>query len=243
MEKKRIIQISDLHCGSGHFDSNLMEATIKQVNEYKPDILLITGDLTMEGYYEEFQQAVEYIKRFEVEEKVIVPGNHDARNVGYRTFEKLIGEPVSVHKSGKLLLVGADSTEPDLDDGQIGRHQNRELKRLFSSEDYEFKILALHHHVLPIPNSGRERNILRDAGDVLKMCVKTGVNLVLSGHKHVPYMWSFENMKVVTCSTTTSRRVRGIYKPSYNIIEIGESLKIMEKEVEGGLTLKYDGHY
>ncbi len=68
-------------------------------------------------------------------------------------------------------------------------------------------------------------NILRDAGDVLKMAVKSGVNIILSGHKHIPHLWNFEGIKVVTCSTTTSRRIRGIYKPSFNILEISNNLK------------------
>ena len=237
---KRIIQISDIHCGSSHFDPKLMEKTIKLVNDSAADLLLITGDLTMEGYYAEYQIAVEYINRFKVPEKLIVPGNHDARNVGYKTFEKIIGPPFSVMHLGNILICGADSTEPDLDNGQIGRTHTAELKQIFSKHT-GVKILALHHHVISVPNSGRERNILNDAGDVLEMAVKSGVNLILSGHKHVPYLWNFENIKVVTCSTTTSRRIRGMYKPSYNIFEISDNLRIIQKEVEGMSKVIYEG--
>ncbi len=229
---KRIVQISDIHCGSGYFDSGLMEKTIEQVNSLKPDILIVTGDLTMEGFYEEFVVAKNYLDRFEVKDRIIVPGNHDARNVGYKTFEKLIGEPFSVIKSDGMIICGADSTEPDLDEGNIGRTHTAELKNLFSG-DYSLRILALHHHVISLPNSGREMNILRDAGDVLDMAVKSRVNLILSGHKHIPNLWNFEGIKVLTCATTTSRRVRGLFKPSYHIIDITEKLNIRRKEVEG----------
>jgi UDP-N-acetylglucosamine 1-carboxyvinyltransferase len=33
-----------------------------------------------------------------------------------------------------------------------------------------------------------------DAGDVLELLADTEVDLVLSGHKHVPYSWKLENM-------------------------------------------------
>ncbi len=243
MEKTKIVQISDLHCGAGHFfDPELMVQTIDQVNDLQPDILLVTGDLTMDGYYDEYQIALDYIDRMKVKKKVIVPGNHDSRNVGYRTFEKLIGDPFSVLRHEDIMLCGVDSTEPDLDDGQIGRRETAKLRELYR-EDFNMKILALHHHVISVPNSGREMNILRDAGDVLKMAVRSGVNLILSGHKHVPHIWNFEGIKVITCSTTTSRRIRGIYKPSYNIIEIGDDLKISQKEVEGSSKVIYEGAY
>ncbi len=237
---KKIIQISDLHCGSGYFDPVLMEKTIEYINNSDADALLITGDLTTEGFYEEFQTALSFIKRIKIEKKLIIPGNHDARNVGYRSFEKLIGPPFNTIRLDNIIICGADSTEPDLDDGQIGRYHTGVLKKQFS-EFSGVKILALHHHVISVPNSGREMNILRDAGDVLKMAVKSGVNIILSGHKHIPHIWNFEGIKVVTCSTTTSRRIRGIYKPSFNIIEISEKLRIIKKEVEGGATVVYDG--
>ena len=44
----------------------------------------------------------------------------------------------------------------------------------------------LHHHLLPVPGTGRERNVVYDAGDAIECLQRAGVNLVLSGHKHVP---------------------------------------------------------
>ena len=191
---KRIIQISDIHCGSGYFSPDLMEKTISYINSTNADALLVTGDLTTEGFYHEFETALSYLNRMEVENKLIIPGNHDARNVGYRSFEKLIGPPDSTLELDNILICGADSTEPDLDDGQLGRHLTGELKERFKNFT-GIKILALHHHVISVPNSGREMNILRDAGDVLKMAVKSGVNIILSGHKHIPHIWNFEGIK------------------------------------------------
>jgi len=242
MKKIKLIQISDIHCGSSYFDEKLMDATVEQVNKLNPDILIISGDLTSEGFVHEYEIALEHIKRFNVSRKLIVPGNHDSRNVGYRVYEKMIGNPFTVSKINRdVIICGADSTEPDLDEGQIGRHWTMKLKKHFS-DDFSFKILVLHHHVISVPNCGREMNILQDAGDVLKMAAKSGVNLILSGHKHIPWLWNFEQMKILTCSTTTSKRIRGFHKPSYNIIEIEEEgLKIVRKEVDGNYINVYNG--
>ena len=64
-----------------------------------------------------------------------------------------------------------------------------------------FRLLMLHHHLLPIPGTGRERNMVYDAGDVLEVLQECGVNLVLSGHKHVPYAWRLESLFVVNAGT------------------------------------------
>jgi hypothetical protein len=46
------------------------------------------------------------------------------------------------------------------------------------------------------------------------------VDLVLSGHRHVPYVWSISGVRVVHSGTVSTLRVRGTMPPSYNVIEI-----------------------
>jgi 3',5'-cyclic-AMP phosphodiesterase len=46
------------------------------------------------------------------------------------------------------------------------------------------------------------------------------VDLVLSGHKHVPYSWRLEDMFIVNAGTASTTRLRGNTRPCYNIIEI-----------------------
>ena len=71
-----------------------------------------------------------------------------------------------------------------------------------------------------MPGTGRERNIVYDAGDTLEALQRARVNLVLSGHKHVPYAWRLENIFVVNAGTVSTLRLRGNTRPCYNLIEI-----------------------
>ncbi len=87
----KIVQISDIHVGSGLFRPDLLEATIEESNALEPDLVAIAGDLTMEGYRWEFEEARGYLDRLECPNVVVVPGNHDAKNVGYRHFEEFFG--------------------------------------------------------------------------------------------------------------------------------------------------------
>jgi len=52
---------------------------------------------------------------------------------------------------------------------------------------------------------------------------RANVNLVLSGHKHVPYAWRLEDLFVVNAGTVSSLRLRGHTRPCYNIVEVGPS--------------------
>jgi 3',5'-cyclic-AMP phosphodiesterase len=217
-----IVQISDLHCGTQYFLPELLEQAIEEVNELEPTIVVCSGDLTTFGFEDEYQLAKSYLDRIDCDSLVVIPGNHDSRNVGYVHFEELFGERNSVlHKDG-VSVVAVDSTEPDLDHGQIGRGRYPWIEEQFSVPA-RFRIFVLHHHLLPVPGTGRERNVVYDAGDCIECLQRAGVNLVLSGHKHVPYAWKLENLFIVNAGTVSSQRLRGHTRPCYNVIELVDS--------------------
>jgi len=214
-----IAHISDLHCGGPHFVPNLLERAISEVNDLEPDIVICSGDLTSFGFKQEYAEAKRYLDSLRCGSVVVIPGNHDSRNVGYVHFEELFGDRNSVlHREG-VTVVAIDSSEPDLDHGQVGRGRYAWIEEQFSAPA-DLRIFVLHHHLLPVPGTGRERNIVYDAGDLIECLQHSGVNLVLSGHKHVPYAWRLENMFIVNAGTVSSMRLRGNTRQCYNVVEI-----------------------
>src|SRR5207244_12219860 len=214
-----LVQLSDLHCGTQFFLPNLLERAIAEVNELAPDVVIISGDLTTHGFKDEYALAKRYLDTIECEAMVVIPGNHDSRNVGYVHFEDLFGDRNSVLRVGNAAIVAVDSSEPDLDNGQIGRGRYRWIEEQFR-DPADLRIFVVHHHLLPVPGTGRERNIVNDAGDTLESLQRAGVDLVLSGHKHVPYAWRLEGMFIVNAGTVSSSRLRGNGRPCYNVVEV-----------------------
>ena len=224
-----IAQISDIHCGGPDFVPNLMERAVAEINDLNPDLVICSGDLTTFGFKHEYAMAKGYLDQIECDAFVVIPGNHDSRNVGYVHFEDMFGERNSVLRLGGVTVVAVDSTEPDLDHGQIGRGRYRWIEEQFTG-DADLRIFVLHHHLLPVPGTGRERNVVYDAGDCIECLQRAGVDLVLSGHKHVPYAWRLENLFVVNAGTCSTKRVRGKTKPCYNVIEAtGERVTVFRK--------------
>jgi 3',5'-cyclic-AMP phosphodiesterase len=215
-----ICQISDIHCGSPYFIPDLLERSILEINDLEPAAVVVSGDLTDAGYRQEFETAAEYVRRFDCPNVMVIPGNHDSRNVGYVHFERLFGERYSCIEFDDAVMVGIDSSEPDLNDGRVGREHYGFIHEAFANAGEKLKIFVIHHHLIPIPGTGRERNIIFDAGDVLELLDEVGVDLVLSGHKHVPYSWKLEDFFIVNAGTASTTRLRGNTRPCYNIIEI-----------------------
>src|SRR6059036_3865788 len=93
----RLVQLSDIHCGEPTFDAKAMQSMIERTNEISPDLVLVVGDLTAAGYEWEYAEAADWLSHIDAD-KVIVPGNHDARNVGYLHFERYFGDRFSSYR-------------------------------------------------------------------------------------------------------------------------------------------------
>lgn len=230
----RIVQISDFHCGEVTFDAEFMDRTIKLVAKLDPDVAVIAGDLTAAGYQWEFDEAARYIEQITCP-KIVIPGNHDSRNVGYIHFQRLFGErfsrlriPFDPVRSERLratgvTVVGVDSSEPDLNEGKVGREHYQWIHDQFAEFHDDVKIFVVHHHLVSVPGAGRERNIVTDAGDLLAELTKVGVDVILCGHKHVPYFWGLNGMLICNSGTAATKRLRGLTPPSWNEIEVDAS--------------------
>ena len=83
--------MSDLHVGAGLFRPELLSAAVDETNELAPDLVVVAGDLTMEGYRGEFESCRQFLDELACRHVVVTMGNHDARNVGYRHFEDFFG--------------------------------------------------------------------------------------------------------------------------------------------------------
>jgi 3',5'-cyclic-AMP phosphodiesterase len=229
----RLAQISDIHCGEGSFSAEWMASVIERVNAMAPDLVLVVGDLTAKGYEWEYEEAVGWLEQLEAP-MLVIPGNHDFRNVGYVHFQEHFGEgfcrlrqAFDETRAERLLatgltVVGVDSAEPDLNDGNVGLEHYAWIREQFEHAD-DIKVFAIHHHLVPIPGTGRERNIITDAGDLLAELTRLDVDVVVSGHKHVPFFWGLNGILICNSGTATTRRVRGRTPPSWNELVIDAS--------------------
>ncbi len=232
-----IVHLSDMHVGAINFREDLLSDAINRSNELNPDLVIVTGDITDNGYYHEFVDAAEYLDLIE-SPMLAVPGNHDSRHMGTESFEELIRKRCSTLsvRNEQIKAIGLDSSEPDLDYGKVGRSQQKRLEKLLNKTENSdlYKIIALHHHLIPVPKTGRERNVLTDAGDILMSIIDGNADLVLSGHKHVPHVWKLENTAFVTAGTVSSMKLRGKDICSFNTIDIQEeSVEITLKQSDG----------
>ena len=231
-----IVQLSDLHVGS-QFLPEVFETLVKEVNGLHPDVIVITGDLTNEGLIKEYEKCKSLLTKFNTKKIISISGNHDYRNTGYLLFKKFFPFQTVNELDNDIVLVTVGTARPDRNEGEVGYRQNLWLERTMKKYKDKIKIVAMHHHLIPIPDTGSDQLTVVDAGDVLRTVLDSQVDVVLCGHKHRPWAWNFGKLTVVNAGTATSERVRGLFENTYNILTISNKKIQVDLKIVGGKRL------
>lgn len=106
----KLVQISDIHYGNT-VDINFLKRIIKKINEIKPDILILTGDLLdKEITQEEKQQIIEALKEIKVSiDCYAITGEKDIENK--TTWDEIINESgfINIDNTEKLIYKNNNS--------------------------------------------------------------------------------------------------------------------------------------
>lgn len=248
----RILHTGDLNIKE-KMDQTINENVLKFISEVKDsdaDLLVVAGDIVESGLEDDYYEAIEIFNRISIE-KVFIPGNRDFFNGGNVCFSSCFYElesaldpppdPMKQRRNGNrpliidkdYILVGICTPRRDVSTGVIGHGQKQLTENLFKRYGVnKYKILLMHHHLLPIPIGGLEGNIINDVGDIIRIISDLSVDLVLTGHQHHPwaseYSSGVHNKKfttILTCGTPTMNAPRGFRFNSYNVIDIDEQNK------------------
>jgi 3',5'-cyclic-AMP phosphodiesterase len=230
----QFVQLSDLHVG-GLFKEEAFDTIVEEVNNLKPDAIIISGDLTDDGLIFQFQQAQKEIRKFDCPNLIIFPGNHDYRHTGYLLFRKFFPYSNQIYEFSDIVVLTVGTARPDRDEGEVGHRQNVWMEETLRKYDDKKKIVAMHHHLIAIPDTGYTNVVgILDAGDTLRACLEAKVDLVLCGHKHRPWLWNLGSLKIAYAGTACSWRYRGIFEDSYNIVEIKDEQLEVNIKIVGG---------
>lgn len=234
--KFRIVHISDTHLSRfGNFEEKMFDIAVMDINNLdpKPDVIVHTGDITDSGVLPEYEFALKKIDMLD-SKIILAPGNHDERNYGNSLFREMMGPLDSKKEIADSIFFIMNSPEPDRDDGRLGRRRQNYLeKNLQNTSADKIKIVVFHHHLIPVPFAGRERNLLDDAGDILETVLTNKVNLVLMGHRHVRRFLRTNDTALINAGTVSSIRTRGRLGHSFNIIDFlaDGSIKVIERSI------------
>ncbi len=185
-------------------DRRVLAALRNDLEDCRPDHMVVTGDLTNLALPAEFDQAIDWLSELGTPDDVsVIPGNHDAyieapwsqsfgRLAAYMTqnhgeMKSLAASFPYVRKVGRVAIVGVSSAIPTRwfsAAGMIGEEQLLRLRAVLDElgEEGYFRTVMVHHP--PIEGSARVRKQLRDGNGFRQVIGEAGAELVLHGHNH-----------------------------------------------------------
>ena len=189
----RIAQLSDIHVLDPRFEERLLDAAIEEINAEDPDLVVVAGDLTAAGYREEFEYARERLDRIEARAaSSMCPATTTPAASATCTTRICSGSAPTPTRSRRLKArcrwsawtprSPISTTVRSGESSTAGSSTLSPAQRRCASSSCTTILVA-------IPGTGRDRNQVWDAGDALEILRSVGVDIVLGGHRHVPYVW------------------------------------------------------
>jgi 3',5'-cyclic AMP phosphodiesterase CpdA len=233
----RIAHLSDLHFGA--HDERLVHAVDRQMDQLKPDLVVISGDFTQRARTEQFREACEFLRglRDRGHDVLGVPGNHDVPlyDVLRRFLSPLARYRRFIDKSlcpfvelPGIAVLGINTARSlTFKDGRINKHQVAFIRETFSRTPKEaVRILVTHHPLFALQVAGEAGRAIGRQELALDAVEESGVDMVLAGHNHHASSQDASDLVtraggalVVQAGTATSTRVRE-QEQSFNTIDL-----------------------
>jgi len=231
---RTIAHLSDLHFG--RVDEKLIEPLIAVVNEAKPDLVAVSGDLTQRARSHQFVEARQFLDRLP-QPQIVVPGNHDVplHNVftrflqpldKYRRFVTDDLQPFFADE--EMAVIGINTARSlTIKGGRINEVQIAAVKEKLCAFRDEVVKVVVTHHPFDLPEGYGTRDLVGRAHLAMPTLAECGADLFLAGHLHITHTGhTAERYKIhghaaliVQAGTASSTRGRG-ESNSFNVVKL-----------------------
>lgn len=231
-----LLQVSDPHFGAER--APVVAALEALVHAQRPDVLLLSGDITQRATRAQFAAARAFVDRLQLPAVVAIPGNHDiplfnlaARLLWpYARYARAFGPELEPQFENPDVLVLALNTtrrwrhvDGEVSDAQI----ERVARRCEQAPATQSRIVVVHQPV-EVTRPQDAHNLLHGREAAVRRWSAAGVDVVLGGHIHLPYVlplherWAGlpQPIWAVQAGTAVSHRVRAEAGNSVNVIRI-----------------------
>lgn len=242
-----ILHISDPHFGTER--EPVVRALRSCAHDLKPDLLVLSGDITQRARASQFERAARFVRELGVAHVLVIPGNHDVPlfNLAdralrpYAAYSRFFGSDFAPRlQTADCLVLGVKTTRRYRHvDGEISSEQCRQIAaQLRQAAPEQLRVVVLHQP-LAVPRAAEQKNVVRGREPAIAEWAEAGADLVLSGHIHLPFVlplheaWALPRpMWAVSAGTAVSSRVRYDAPNSVNVIRTLPSVPVRACAVE-----------
>lgn len=218
---KRVLSLFSWFSRRRHLHTPLpLEQVMRDIHQFHPDMVAITGDMTNLGLLSEFRAAQRWLQDQNLPPTLLVPGNHEAL-VRERSAEKRALWAPWLHMSENqkapsvlirdhVALIGLNTAVPSfpfLATGRAGQEQLDLLAKTLKNlgETGLCRIVLLHHP--PVTRLVDKRKGLTDLNTLQDVLRQEGAELVLHGHSHRATFCTIPGTQIPVVGTTSASHI------------------------------------
>lgn len=190
--KTRLAHISDVHFGRE--DDRLVIGLLEALAEAKPDVIVVSGDLTQRARKGQFRKARTFLRDLPKVPHLVVPGNHDVSATNLidrlarplKRYRRYISDDLTPYLEVDGAAIAGISTVRRLarKDGRINRSQvNTACEQLARAEADVVRVVVTHHPI-DLPMHDLDNAPIIRAPMAIRAFSACHVDLFLSGHIH-----------------------------------------------------------
>lgn len=229
-----LLQISDTHFGTEQ--AAVIDALLRLTRELRPGVIVWSGDITQRARRSQFTAASAFLARLQPAQVLTLPGNHDiplfnlpARLLfPYAGYQRVFGrdlEPQYESADFRILCINTTRRYRHVD-GEISPAQVERAARWLTASSAACIRIVVTHQPVHVIKEKDEKNIVHGHEAAVRRWVQAGVDIVMGGHIHLPYVRPLDERFAglprrawsVQAGTALSWRVRHSAPNSVNVL-------------------------
>lgn len=213
VEQFSFVQMCDTQLGMGGYEHDVKTFTlaVRQINEMKPDFVVICGDLVNKANEKSWADFTKIKSGFKIPCHCAA-GNHDVENKPTAESLKLYREKVGKdyyaveHKGFTFVIANTQLWKAPLE-GESEKHDAWFVETLTAAKKKGSPVVVVVHYPLflekPDEKEGYFNLPVAKRQELLKLCEENGVVAFLAGHTHKLIVNEYKGIQLVNGETTS----------------------------------------
>ena len=189
---RTVLHLSDVHFG--RVDHGILASFLETVQSIRPDLVVVSGDLTQRALPDQFQAAREFLAMLP-KPQIVVPGNHDVplHNLAARLYRPLTNYRRYItddlhpfYSDSEIAVLGINTARALIwKNGRINPRQVARIQADFCNIGTGVTKVLVTHHPFDLPEHYTAGDLVGRARLAMKAIADCGIDLLLAGHFHI----------------------------------------------------------